>query len=315
MRYHLAWLALAPSLALASIPVPAAPVPAVRTNRDATAATNDVVQTRTEKAASAWQPEPWERYEGIVSRMPFGQPPPEVMNPAAAALPPPPPPPPFASQLALCAINRRPTGVVAVGFMDNSQKPPHGYYLDCGEVEDGFTVVKADYAQESATIEKDGVSVDLRMGKAPTPTPASATPSAAPVAVAIPSPAPAPRTLPGQPRPAFAFSAPGPATWPIPRNLKAIDNALKMGITNESYIERLKQRRDEVVAAQQAAASTGAQASVDKAVEEKASAAYEAMLRRKNLELIRRGSPGLGIPLTPEEDAQLVTEGVLPAQQ
>jgi len=100
--------------------------------------------------------------------MPFGQAP-----PAPPPAPPSPPahredpPPPNANRLTLCAINRTPAGPVAVGFVDSSQNPPRCYYLDRGDSEGGFTVRDADFDMESATIEKDGVSVRLSLSKGP----------------------------------------------------------------------------------------------------------------------------------------------------
>jgi len=35
------------------------------------------------------------------------------------------------------------------------------------------------------------------------------------------------------------------------------------------------------------------------------------MMRRRNLDMIRNGEAGLGIPLTQEEEAMLIAEGVL----
>ena len=152
--------------------------------------------TRSQEPASAWTPQPASRYEGILERMPFGRPPPA---PAAAAATTTPPVPGIANQLVLCAINRTPGGGIAVGFVDNAQKPPHGYYLALGEESDGYTVTAADFEQESATIEKDGVSVTLRLPNS-TRTPQTA---AALAKVAPPPPAAelAAKAPPQAPRP------------------------------------------------------------------------------------------------------------------
>ncbi len=110
-------------------------------------------------AASSWHPTPLARYEGILSRMPFGLAPPA---PAPAnATPATPPPPAFVNKLVLCAINRTPSGNIAVGFVDGNVTPPRSYYMDVGETQDGFTVTSADIDQEFAIIEKDGTSVTL----------------------------------------------------------------------------------------------------------------------------------------------------------
>lgn len=262
---------------------------------------------------ATWQPQAFSRYEGIISRMPFGVPPPAgptAAEQAAAKAP----PPPFASALVLCALNRTPSGGLAVGFMDNSQKPPKSYYLERGESSDGFTVTSASFDQECATIEKDGVSVELKMAKGATVAsakPAPAMTAITPVSLPAP-PAPPANTRPSGPRlPPMPPTATDPSGFPVPRNLKAIDAALQMGISNESYVDRLKKRREEIAAAQATQQTPDA---TEAAVEARTATVFESYLRRKNLEMIRKGEDGLGIQLTPEEDAQLVKEGVLPAQ-
>ena len=113
---------------------------------------------------ASWIPQPFSHYEGILSRMPFGQAPAvSAAATAAAAAAAAQPPPAVPSKLTLCAINRTPNGALAVGFVDSGVNPPHDYYLDVGDSEDGFTVLNADIEQESAVIEKDGVSVTLKL--------------------------------------------------------------------------------------------------------------------------------------------------------
>jgi hypothetical protein len=269
---------------------------------------------------SSWSPQPFSHYQPILDRKPFGVPPPAPVGPAAAEAAA--PPPAFVSKIALCSINRTPAGPVAVGFVDSSQNPPKSYYVLNGDNSDGFAVLEASFENESATLEKDGVRIDLKMGKGPTV--AAAAPGLQ-VAPAIPH---STRILqPHAPPPSVAaitqamasaranslkLRAPGDSTfWPLPSNVKAIDSVLKMGITNESYVDRLRKRREEVMALQ----ATQNVASIDKAAEEKMSAAFERFLRTKNMDLIRKGEGGLGFQLTPEEDAQLVNEGALPPQK
>ena len=261
-------------------------------------------------ATDSWAPSPFARYDAIIERKPFGQTAAATVSAAAlAAAAAPPPPPPFATKLTLCAMNRTPSGSIAVGFVDSSATPPHNYYLCVRESENGFNVLSADMDEEQATIEKDGTSVDLKMGKGPVVASAKPTPTE-PAPVIVPK-TPAAEATPVTSSPPMPMTTSADTTtWPMPRNLKAIDNALKMGIKNDSYIERLKKRREEVLAQQTAATDSG-----NKALEDKAAATFELVLRRKNLDLIRSGQPGLGIPLTAEEDAQLVTEGALPPQK
>jgi hypothetical protein len=111
-------------------------------------------------AVETWKPVPLSRYGRILERKPFGKaPPPPPAAPAApvvaaasAAV---------ANKLVLCAINRTPSGKLAVGFVDGNQNPPHSYYVDVGDQEDGFTAIDADIEQEFAIIAKDGNAVTL----------------------------------------------------------------------------------------------------------------------------------------------------------
>jgi hypothetical protein len=118
---------------------------------------------RPTEAESAWIPLPFSHYEGILERMPFGKALPVSATAAAAVAAVAPPPPAFSNKLTLCAINRAPNGSLAVGFVDNGVNPPRNYYLDVGDSEDNFTVLNADIEQESAVIDKDGVSVTLKL--------------------------------------------------------------------------------------------------------------------------------------------------------
>lgn len=70
----------------------------------------------------------------------------------------------LARQLDLVAINITLGGTISVGFVDKSEKPPTTHYLQIGESEAGYTVVSADFLEETATILKDGVSVTLKLG-------------------------------------------------------------------------------------------------------------------------------------------------------
>jgi len=273
-----------------------------------------------------WQPQPFERYADILIRMPFGKPPvgPTAAETAAAEAAKT-PPPPFVNQLVLCALNRTPAGGLAVGFMDNSQKPPKSYYLEKGETNDDFTVISASFELESATIEKNGVDVDLKMGKGATLASGKPTPPPAPMSMPTPIALPRPQSTPaggvalsnnlasastlGARLRGRLFNPSDPSHWIVPSNVKAIDGALSMGIQQESYVERLKKRREELLA--QEAVSSAVQ---DQEAQDRAAVAFQTMLRKQNMETIRSGQGSLGIPLTPDEDAQLVAEGVLPAQ-
>lgn len=124
--------------------------------------------------------EPFERYQTVIDRKPFGPEPvnfdPEAAPGSAAAnaaagggemtaeqrtaeeqqL---------AASVRVSMINVTPSGSVAVGFTDSSVQPPENYYLTVGRSQDGWTVKSADPAAESVTLEKDGVDVTVKLGE------------------------------------------------------------------------------------------------------------------------------------------------------
>jgi hypothetical protein len=125
--------------------------------------------------------EPFERYQTVIDRKPFGPEPvnfdPEAApgsaaaNAAAAAegemteeqrtaeeqqL---------AASVRVSMINITPAGDVAVGFTDTSVNPVENYYLKVGRSQNGWTVKSADPATESVTLEKGGVDVTVKLGE------------------------------------------------------------------------------------------------------------------------------------------------------
>jgi len=125
--------------------------------------------------------EPFERYQTVIDRKPFGPEPvnfdPEAApgsaaaNAAAAAegemteeqrtaeeqqL---------AASVRVSMINITPAGDVAVGFTDTSANPAENYYLKVGRSQNGWTVKSADPATESVTLEKGGVDVTVKLGE------------------------------------------------------------------------------------------------------------------------------------------------------
>jgi len=107
-------------------------------------------------------------YQPILDRMPFGMAPDPSANPLL--------PSPddlgkkraqemLARQVNMSAVNIMPDGRTAIGFTDLSSKPPVNYYLHVGESSDGWTVLEADYDEETALIKKDTVEVALKLGK------------------------------------------------------------------------------------------------------------------------------------------------------
>jgi hypothetical protein len=124
--------------------------------------------------------QPYERYQTIVDRKPFGPEPtnfdPEAAPGSAAAnaaeatgeiteaqrtveeqqL---------ASNVRVSMINVTPSGAVAVGFTDSSVNPAENYYLTVGRSQNGWTVKSADPATESVTLGKGGVDVTVKLGE------------------------------------------------------------------------------------------------------------------------------------------------------
>ena len=119
--------------------------------------------------------QPFERYQPIIDRQMFGQPPPnfDPTKPSSEA--------PkgnargeeeltreqavIKSSIHFSAINVTPEGATAVGFTDNSNpKMPVHYYLKVGEERNGWKVTEADPVKATMTIVKDDVEVSLELG-------------------------------------------------------------------------------------------------------------------------------------------------------
>ncbi len=272
---------------------------------------------------------PFSHYAVILERKPFG----DLSKPAAQE----PVPQPdqaaieqakeeqaLARQVDMVAVNRTPRGKIAVGFIDKGAKPPRNYYLNVGESSGGFTVVEADFVEETATIEKDGVSILLKLGKGMIPKKeagegtetASASSATSPMQPSNPSSRPPsnPSTL--QP---FNPSARQPSMRPMRPGIVRRGSMGAGGVTNApgSYLDALRRRQ-----ANRAAQATQNAEEIAKLREEIAKAAQtskeEAAKRERaiNLELISRGQEPLSpIELTPEEDAELVRKGALAAPE
>ena len=124
-------------------------------------------------AASA-ERQPVERYQSIIDRQMFGQPPPnfdptvppglvqkgsseekELTREQEAVK----------SSIHFSAINVTPSGDVAVGFTDNSDsKMPIHYYLKVNEVRNGWKVLEADPVKATMKIAKGDIEVELDLG-------------------------------------------------------------------------------------------------------------------------------------------------------
>lgn len=143
---------------------------------------------------------PYSRYEPIVTRAPFGQPPANfnpAVNPSTVSarsganggkeL--------TAEQEQLkktvkfSAINLDPEdGELRVGFSDlSSAKMPRHYYLKVGESRDGWVVNEANAAERRVKISKDGVELELDLGNEATGATAKNAATPAPLAAAVPN--------------------------------------------------------------------------------------------------------------------------------
>jgi hypothetical protein len=117
-----------------------------------------------------YTPPPFGYYQPILDRMPFGALPSnfntvpadsavlknEAQVKAEQQI--------LAKKINMSAVNVTPDGQTAIGFTDLEAKPPANYYLLVGSAAGGWTVVNADYDEETATIEKAGVTITLKLG-------------------------------------------------------------------------------------------------------------------------------------------------------
>lgn len=260
--------------------------------------------------------QPFEYYRVILDRKPFGElapPKPETEKAPVedqAAIEEKKKEDQLAKQIDMVAVNRTPRGKIAVGFIDKNAKPPRNYYLNVGDSSGGFTVLEADFDEETAMIEKDGVSIALKLGKGVIPKPekdGEGDGESAPEATA------------GDTAGITPGMRPSPATRPsgFVRPFRPSGPPAARGQPGLSYAERVRERREQErseAAAHARAERQKIDAEVAKRVEEtKANAAKRE--REINLDLIRRGeAPISDIELTKEEDAALVEAGALPQQ-
>lgn len=278
-----------------------------------------------------YSPKPFEHYQPILDRMPFGALPLDFGKAAAE---------PsktdaqiledqkkLAKQINMSCINVTPGGKTAIGFTDLNEKPPQNYYLLVGDSGGGWTVVNADYDEEWAQIEKEGVTITLKLGKglidappagatvaapagkplAPIPPPPEAQP--APPAVAEGAP-PEPAVKPGivkapalAGRPSLDFSGLKRARQETEQIRADMEKVQSEGGDVVSYMERLRARREQEKA--QAAA-------VDQSTHEKLRelavqiASEELKKREMNQALMEQGiapAPEEAAPAPAVEDA------------
>lgn len=278
---------------------------------------------------SAPIPQSFSTYQPILDRMPFGTLPPnfnpngadaaQVQTDAQVQAE----QQKLAKQVNMSCVNITPEGTTAIGFTDLSEKPPINYYLLVGATGGGWTVVDADYDDEWAQIQKDGVTITLKLGKglidappprstvaANTPNPPAQDPTAAPTGMVTRVPGlilrPSEKGLP-----------------PVPRGLTAAQQAemdkmreemkkiAEEGGDVKSYRDRLRERAQKEKA-DKAAAEETARTQLQELARKITQDELKKKERETNLNLIEQGArPISDIELTPEEEQALVDKGVL----
>lgn len=214
-------------------------------------------------AAPAWADVPavpFDRYQVIIDRKPFGALPPPVAEQKAPATP----VDSFTKYYRVCSIVKEDDGTLTVGVVDNRGNKALVLKKDVADPS-GLTLIDANYEQENATLRmgEEVAVMDLRGTVAP---PGGA-PGQAPQVAMAPSGMPAPPGVPS------------------------------------SYADRRRIRQLQTQ-------ETAQPAPPPKYTGE----ALQKHLQDYQEEVIRQGLPPLPIPLTPEQDARLVKEGVLPPQ-
>ena len=286
-----------------------------------------VCPTLLRAATTVYTPAPFSDYQPILDRMPFGALPPgfgqvavdPVQTQTDAQLLA--EQQKLAKQVNMSAVTITPNGATAIGFTDLSEKPPVSYYLLVGDSAGGWTVVKADYDEEWAQIEKEGVTITLQLGKglidAPpahvtsqlSPDDAVAQAPAAAASAAVPGLTR--RTPHGVEAPALHVADLQSGHAEAEQIREEIAKLKEQGGDVKSYLERLRERKikekAEKVAFEQAAREKLQE--LARKITQDELAKQE---RKMNLSLIEQGvKPASDIQLTPEEDSALGEKGAL----
>jgi hypothetical protein len=197
----------------------------------------------------------FDRYQVIIDRKPFGDPPPPPPEPAK---PPPPKADSFAKSLRLSMIMESDDGEINVGIVDTSNNL--SFILRVGEPDGEYELVSASFDDGEAVLRRGEEMALLDITKASFQ-----------------------EVTPGQPRAQPGVSNPADS--------------------RPTYAERRRMRAEQL--RQQAAQPPPEPKYTGEALEKH--------LHDYQMEVIRQGLPPLPIPLTPEQDDQLVAEGYLPA--
>ncbi len=222
----------------------------------------------------------FDRYQVILDRKPFGTEAPVVDATVTAAVS---DAESFIKTLKMTAITKNDiTGSLCVGLADSSTKK--NYFLNVSDEEDGITLVEADYDHDRALLRKGTderwITMNGDSGMASAAAPA-------------------------------ASRGMLPSLMSMRVGMRGGANLGSPGLTNEEY-QRTRNLRP---MPSPASASMGRGDSSPGGSKVKLSnEQIEERLRKYNMELIRaKGDKGIPLPiqLSPEEDAQLVKEGVL----
>lgn len=192
----------------------------------------------------------FDRYEVILTRKPFGAPPPAP----EPVRPPPPKPDSFAMSLRLSMILESEDGEIRVGIVDTRNNK--SFVLRVGEPQEGYELVSASYEDGEAVLRQGEDMALLDISKS-------------------------------------SFEEIAPSEQP---------QRLDAARTRSSYAERRRARAEQL---QREAAQPPPEPKYT-------GAELERHLSEYQMEVIRQGLPPLPIPLTPEQDDQLVAEGYLP---
>ncbi len=220
----------------------------------------------------------FDRYQVILDRKPFGAEAP-VVDPTIAAVVP--DAESFIKNLKMTAITKNDiTGSLCVGLADASTKK--NYFLNVSDEEDGIMLVEADYDHDRALLRKGTDERWITMN------------GDSGIAAAAPA---ASRGMP-------------PSLMSMRTGMRGGGSLGPPGLTNEQY-QRTRNLRP---MPSPASASMGRGDSSPGEKVKLTNDQIEDRLRKYNMELIRaKGEKGIPLPiqLSPEEDAQLVKEGVL----
>ena len=199
-----------------------------------------------------YTPPPFGHYQPILDRMPFGSlpdnfnavpvDPSTLQNEAQIKAE----QQAVAKKINMSAVNVTPDGSTAIGFTDLSTTPPVSYYLRVGEAAGGWSVLSADYDTEIATLEKDAVTVTIKLGKGLVDTNALPVVASRPTFGGITRPPisarsavlPVPAAPPSRmfPQPLTGLSRPLPANTPLAQGAPSLQE------DSRSYAERLRDR-------------------------------------------------------------------------